>query len=227
MNGPPKRLVDDAGVSPELKGALDQLGREEVPFDVDAGLAKLKSAVAQTPPSPDPTGILRHKLVLGGVAALAGAALVAGIALRSAEPPPPPPAPPAVFSVSEPVETSSVPSTTPSVEVERTPPAPSAAPPASIKAPASKPTLAEEVKQLAEVRALAASNPAAAAARADEGHQRFRGGMLYQEREAVAISALARAGRGGEAQARARRFTAQFPKSPFREQVEAVLPKTP
>ncbi len=91
---------------------------------------------------------------------------------------------------------------------------PSAAPP-----PSAKPTLADEIQHLRSLRQLAAANPGAAAVKATQGHAKFRGGMLYQEREAIAITSLARAGQSGAARVRAKRFLATFPKSPFAAQV--------
>jgi hypothetical protein len=79
----------------------------------------------------------------------------------------------------------------------------------------------EELEHLASVRVAASGNPAAAARMADEGHRRFARGMLYQEREAVAISCLVRAGRPGEAQTRAKRFVERFPKSPYADQIRS------
>lgn len=239
MSGPPIRLRDDASVEPELKQALGELGSARVPFDVDAGLAQLKDAMG--PGATEASWLAKHKLWLlgsGGAAVIGGAALWIGTAKQPA-PPPAPPAPAAVVAPPEP-RTPEPATPEPATPGPATPepvappaPEPSAAPTpvvaspppsASAKPQAQKPTLAEEVRQLAEVRALAASDPAGAARKADEGHKRFGGGMLYQEREAVAITSLARAGRGAEARARAGRFLAQFPKSPFADQVRAAAP---
>lgn len=85
--------------------------------------------------------------------------------------------------------------------------------------PQSGESIAEEVRHLSELRRLAESDPRAAIRLADEGHRRFAGGALYQEREAVAISALAGAGRADEARRRGERFLATFPKSPFADRV--------
>ncbi|HEU4533351.1 MAG TPA: hypothetical protein VFS00_04505, partial [Polyangiaceae bacterium] len=79
--------------------------------------------------------------------------------------------------------------------------------------------LADEVAHLARARALAASDPAAALRLADEGHRSFSRGVLYPEREALAIDCLRRSGRRGEAQARAQRFVKRFPRSPFAEKI--------
>lgn len=238
MSQPPTRMVDDPELEPELKQALGQLGSTNVPFDVGGGLDRLQDAITTGPaPSADPSWFARHKLwLIGG----GGAGLIAGAALLSSPTSPSPVAPlaalpmvasaasaytlpapiiePAPEPIVDPIE---APPVVASAKTKAGAPAPSAS------APPERPTLAEEVRQLAEVRALAATNPALAAQKADEGHRRFAKGMLYQEREAVAISALSRAGRPGEAASRATRFLAQFPKSPFADQLRAAAPKAP
>ncbi len=218
MSGPPVRLRDDASIEPELKQALGELGSAPVPFDVDAGLSQLKEAMG--PGVPEASWLVKHKLWLLGAG---GAAVIGGAALLGTSSKPPPPAAPApTVVVAPPAPKAPEPEAPPAVEPSAAPPP--AAPSASAKPQAQKPTLAEEVRQLAEVRALAASDPGGAARKADEGHKRFAGGMLYQEREAVAITSLAKAGRGAEARSRATRFLAQFPRSPFADQVRAVAP---
>ncbi|MBE7484114.1 MAG: hypothetical protein HS104_29615 [Polyangiaceae bacterium] len=224
MSGPPVRLRDDASIEPELKQALGELGAAPIPFDVDAGLSQLKEGMG--PGATEASWLVKHKLwLLGGT----GAAVLGGAALwvSTSKQPAPPPAPPAPTAVVAPPEPKAPePVAPPAPQPSAAPPPVVASPPPSApaKVQAQKPTLAEEVRQLAEVRALAASDPAGAARKADEGHKRFGSGMLYQEREAVAITSLARAGRGAEARSRAGRFLAQFPKSPFADQVRAAAP---
>jgi hypothetical protein len=79
--------------------------------------------------------------------------------------------------------------------------------------------LKQEVKNLAEIRAAAASDPARALSLADEGNRKFSGGMLGEEREASAILALSRLGRTAEARRRAARFLEEHPRSSFAERV--------
>ena len=52
---------------------------------------------------------------------------------------------------------------------------------------------------------------------------RYPGGALVQEREVIAISALAAMGRSGEARARAQRFLAAFPRSAHRRRLEVLV----
>ena len=214
---PPTRLLDDPSIDPTLRGALESEALREVPFDLTAGLAELKSSIA-TGSAAKAAGAagIKLKLIAGG-GGLAVAALVGYSIARSDPPPPPLPSPkePAPVVAAPPPVVTAPPA--PTIEPSAAAPTPSAAPKLDRRA-----RLAEEVKHLGEVRRLLASNPAAAAAKADEGHAKFNGGMLYQEREAVAISALARAGRGGEARTRAGAFLKRFPTSPLADQVRAA-----
>ena len=82
-----------------------------------------------------------------------------------------------------------------------------------------QPALAEEVAHLASLRSMLRSDPTAALTAAAEGHRRFAGGVFYQEREAIAIDALAALGRTTSARERARAFIAQFPTSTLADRV--------
>lgn len=86
------------------------------------------------------------------------------------------------------------------------------APPAS--------SIGAEMAHLAELRSIAGSDPGRAVALADEGHARFPKGTFGQEREAIAISALAQLGRTQEAQQRGRDFLSRHPESPFAESIQ-------
>jgi hypothetical protein len=82
--------------------------------------------------------------------------------------------------------------------------------------------LAAEVEHTARLRAIQDSDPAAALALTVDGNQRFPGGLFTQEREAIAIGALARVGRRDEARTRARAFLATHPRSSFAEKLTAI-----
>jgi hypothetical protein len=232
---PPVRLLEDPSLEPELREALRTESARAIEFDVALGLERLSGAMNAGAQSAVSAGAWKLKLLLGAGATGALAAALVGLGISRPEAPPGPAAsasaaaaPVAIASPSEPEVAVPVPAA--SVVPEPTPEIPSAAAPApgpKTLASDKQARLAEEVRHLAEVRRLAAGNPAAAAQMADEGHQRFRGGMLYQEREAVAISALARAGRQTESRSRAARFLERFPKSPFADQVRAVTGMAP
>ena len=91
-------------------------------------------------------------------------------------------------------------------------------------APAAGPSLHEEMSALLHLREVASSDPAVAAGLAAEDDARFGHGSFYaEEREAIAIDALAQSGRTEEARARARAFLDLHPKSSFAAIVRGVL----
>ena len=102
-------------------------------------------------------------------------------------------------------------------------PAPSADLPVEVSAAENESRLREESQRLGEARdALRHGDAQGALARLDELRRRFPGGMLAQEREALAIEALARSGQGGEARSRAEAFKKAYPASPHAARVEAL-----
>lgn len=90
----------------------------------------------------------------------------------------------------------------------------------------SQPQSAEEWRTLRAARQAVSTDPARALALVQEHAQKFPHGMLCQEREAIAIDALARLGRTGEAQERATAFAGRFPASPYRRRNEVSLSRS-
>ena len=87
---------------------------------------------------------------------------------------------------------------------------------------ASASELQLEMDLLGRLRALEPGDPQQALALAEEGRRRFSPGFFGQERETLAISALAKLGRRDEARARARAFLAAYPRSHFVERVREL-----
>jgi len=89
--------------------------------------------------------------------------------------------------------------------------------------PADRETrLLEESRRLAEARdALRRGDASGALSLLSDLQRAIPGGILGQEREALAIEALAKSGRSAEAQARARAFLQAYPQSPHAARVEA------
>jgi hypothetical protein len=81
----------------------------------------------------------------------------------------------------------------------------------------------EEYRLLRSARQALIENPALALHLTDVHARRFERGMLVQEREAIAVEALVRLGREGQARVRAHGFLAAYPSSPYRGRVEAAL----
>lgn len=83
-----------------------------------------------------------------------------------------------------------------------------------------------EWRILQSARQALTSDPERALALVREHAQRFPSGMLEQEREAIAIDALARQGRTSEAKERTQRFSSKFPTSPYRSHAEATVSRS-
>lgn len=83
---------------------------------------------------------------------------------------------------------------------------------------------AEELALLVRIKQKASSDPAAALSLIDEGHRRFPRGSFHQERESIAILALAQLGRASEARARAEHFLDAHPQSPYAERLRSLVP---
>jgi hypothetical protein len=84
--------------------------------------------------------------------------------------------------------------------------------------------LREESALLVRTReALTASRAARALDLIAEHRQRFQGGRLVQERDALEVQALVKAGQMTAAKARAQAFLARYPESPHGEKVRAIV----
>ena len=79
-----------------------------------------------------------------------------------------------------------------------------------------------EIALLRDARLALGSNPSEALALAEQHRTLFPRGAMVQERELIAISALARLGRHTAVLARAAQFERDFPNSPYRKQVSAL-----
>jgi hypothetical protein len=94
---------------------------------------------------------------------------------------------------------------------------------AGLGAPPDRETrLLEESRRLTDARdALRRGDASGALAQLADLQRAVPGGILGQEREALAIEALAKSGRSSEAQSRARAFLQAYPQSPHAARVEA------
>lgn len=97
--------------------------------------------------------------------------------------------------------------------------------PSEVVAPPDKPSdaLQREVAQLGEVRRALTTDPRRALELANRGHAEFRGGSLFQEREALALRALHALGDRAGLESRGRAFLLRYPKSSFAREVEGML----
>ena len=226
MSDEPRRLLDDPEISELLRGDLEAARNADVGYDAGAGLARLQAAIALPPPAPAPTagsaGAGKAALWWGAATiGIVGTAVIIAVSQPNAPKTPVPTAAPLVAPSSIPALPSvGVPDDVPTVDLSALPieKAPMAMPSASAPMTAEE-RLRAEIKDLAEIRSAVGSNPSQGLERANQGHQKFNGGMFYQEREALAISALVKLGRSAEARARAHQFLATFPKGPYAERI--------
>jgi hypothetical protein len=79
-----------------------------------------------------------------------------------------------------------------------------------------------ELELLQRAQELLRADPARALALVEGDARTFPGSPLIQEREVIAIEALMRLGRAGEARVRAERFLRRFPRSAYRLRVQAL-----
>jgi len=92
------------------------------------------------------------------------------------------------------------------------------------------PRQAEATDSLSELRAIAVArnlldrDPEAALGVIDKLRRDYPRGYFVEEREALAVLALARAGQTGAARQQAAAFLRVFPNGPFSDRVRAVLP---
>ncbi|MEP7126225.1 MAG: hypothetical protein ABJE95_35165 [Byssovorax sp.] len=243
MNRDPVRLLDDSSVPDLLREDLAEAEKQPLPsIDMAAGLLTLTAAIHAGGAGVAATGAsatakaaaLAHGSWWGGALIGLGAGLLASVAIWLAPPLSRPPAPP------EPAPIEAAAPLPPTADVIVAPPAP-AQPSSAPRAPAENPppTLlapppvasasaepvegpAEELALLVRIKQQAASDPAAVVALVDEGHRRFPRGSFYQERESIAILALAQLGRVAEARPRAQRFLEAHPQSPYAERLRGL-----
>jgi hypothetical protein len=85
------------------------------------------------------------------------------------------------------------------------------------------PPSVSELEVARRAQAMLASDPGRALAMADQLAREFPNGEFVQEREAIAVEALARVGRKEEALQRARALLRRFPRTPYTARLELVI----
>jgi hypothetical protein len=218
---------------------------QDVP-PLDDDVRALLRAAGTTPPAPtearsrvrahvEATGAMpAPRLHLGRLAAAFAVGTGLGVAVGRATVHAPPPiveqAPPRIVYVDRPAPPVPAPSAT-AAGADLREPSRGAAPPAlpRLAAPASSVDSLTAERALLDVArgALAREDNDAALAAAREHERRFPDGVLAQEREAMAVRALALLGRTSDARARADRFRTRFPRSVLLPAIEASLAGSP
>ena len=232
----PGRWSDGAGAPPGLASLLARAKRDVASeAQLSELLARVNAVVEAPSPAPSaPASTRRFWLATGGL--IVGLGIGAGVYLTRA----PTPAVSPVVSGLASAPLLVAPSSERAPSAASTPPAPAApandAPAPLTRAPSANkhsaaPTAiahdaaATEALLLERARSALATNPAQSLALAQRHAAEFPHGLLTQEREVIAISALRRLGRTAEADARAARFDARFPKSVH--QPKLAVPKSP
>ena len=218
MKAPP-RLFSDPNAPAELRADLARVKRAPSAYDQQAGLQQLRAALSDlpAPASPMRGASLAGRVPLGWKLALLGALGGAGywlgtntpeaphsaVSQTAPEPAPEPPAPPS--AAVEPV-----------LVVEPTQDAPVAQP----EPPRSS---RREIDQLIRLRALLASDPAAAYRLAQRSQREFPRGALREEREALQALALEALGDHERARREAQQFLQRYPESPLRARLQRLV----
>jgi len=246
----PKRLLEDPETASALRADLQAAASHQVNFDMAASLARFEATLA-TASAASVTGLSVHglkamlvKLGVGGV--VVGGAVLGVVLFASNDPEPTvsvtttggvptvarvAPASPASPQALRTAPIESSPPVTAAPDPAVLPPntrrtakaAPKPAAPTAPRPEDRDDLLQREVQQLRQIRQLVASNPGQALALANEGHRSFRGGVLYQEREALALQALSALGRKSELEARGERYLRAFPNGSFSTRVRQLL----
>lgn len=242
MKTPPPRLLEDPTALPELRDDLRRAAAAEYPYDSAAGLASLQAALLITPASTagsagaaahgggaatTATGLGATKITIAALATAISLGTVATIAWPK-HPSGDGPAKTVVHDqpAAAPAAPVAAPAPEPAPVAAPAPVAPAATAPAALpeaKLPSDPDgRLRREIAQLARIKALLPAQPRAALQLAQAGNREFARGMLVQEREGIAVLALAQLGRQREASARAQSFLTRFPDSPLRERIALI-----
>lgn len=219
MKAPP-RLFSDPHVPSGLHADLARVKRAPSAYDEQAGFLQLRAALRDLPAPPSARPVssgssLASRAALGWKLALIGALGGAGWWLGSQSEAP-------RSAVSQPV---------PAPARAPTPPPSAAEEPAPAVAPAQDPPVQQveaprssrrEIDQLIRLRALLASDPAAAYRSAQRSQREFPRGALREEREALQALALEALGDHDRARREAQQFLQRYPESPLRARVQRL-----
>jgi hypothetical protein len=225
----PPPLADASSEAPESLRALLRSAKSDLPTSAD--LARLEAKLGPmlaggTAPSTTPgmSGLGKAGLAVVGALVLSGGIFLASRpAPRAPEPAPAPAA--KELDAPPPLQRAApaTPETTPSAAPDIDKPATEAAPTAPrTDTGATRPTLVPEDQLLEKARRALASDPNRALALTREHARSYPSGVLAQEREVIAIEALKRLGRTGEADARRGTFEQRYPQSAHRRNLDGA-----
>jgi hypothetical protein len=197
MSGEPIRLLDDSSIRDELRQRLLREASVKPPYDVERGLARLRVALVKEASGSGSSSASEPPSARLSVTPYA----VKGSVWKLA----------GVVGLAATAAIVGLHAWGPARHVAR-------ADAASLPVQATAPPR-PEADNLAEIQAALVVDPSAALRLVDDGNRMFATGSLRDEREVSAIAALSALGRRDEAQARARRFLEDHPKSSLSERV--------
>jgi hypothetical protein len=221
----PPPLADASSEAPESLRALLRSAKSDLPSAAD--LARLEGKLGPMLSGGAPTAAPgMSALAKAGLAALGGL-VVAGALYLTSRPAPPAPASVPTWErqeapVAPQVAAPAVVDTAPSQAEPVKPAAEPSAPAPKTETGAPRPSLVPEDQLLERARRALASDPNRALALTREHARSYPSGVLAQEREVIAIEALKRLGRGGEAEARRGTFEERYPQSAHRRNLDGT-----
>jgi hypothetical protein len=225
----PPPLADASSEAPESLRSLLRSAKADVPTAADlarleAKLGPLLSGSGAPATTPGLSGLGKASLaVLGGLVVAGGLYLASRPAAHAPAPVPPAEAPPAPVA---PEGAAPAPAPAPDIAPSAEEPAsPAAEPTAAAPKPegaAARPSPVPEDQLLERARRALASDPNRALALTREHARSYPRGVLAQEREVIAIEALKRLGRTGEADTRRGTFEQRYPQSAHRRNLEGA-----
>jgi len=186
-----------------------------------APAASASAALAQAVGSPEESGVRSNEVSQRSASALASDSAVPSPSSSASEVAATDHRPPPVASAEplKPVPRVVAAPATESVRSATAPAARNANPETAAPGVVARPT---EVALLRDARLALNGSPNEALALAEQHRALYPRGAMVQERELIAISALARLGRHSAVLARAAQFERDFPTSPYRKQVNAL-----
>jgi hypothetical protein len=235
----PRRLLDDDGTSAVLRRDLANARAADLDYDVDAAVARFEAGLANpaTPATEAAAGVKSGATwwIVGG-GAVSAAALAWSVGRDSTSARVEPVSPTVVQSpASEPPRASEPPTPPPSIAAPtearkamvpaaptptRKPRAPAAS---SAASPPDDDTLAREMAATAAAKRALASDPARALELVAAANREFGKSVYAEDREGIAVLALARLGRDAEALARGKAYLAAHPKGSYADRIRDVL----
>lgn len=238
MTDDPRRLIDDDATSGVLRRDLANARATDPGYDVEAAVARFEASLSAAPGGEIVASGAKRSAVgwIVGGGAVAAAALAWSIgrdpmpvaADRSAPAVAPAPAS-APAHVDEPIVPPPPTASPPAPAIAADPPAPArkrtmpAPTPPRAPEPKDDDALAREMAATAAAKRALATDPARALELVAEANREFGKSVYAEDREGIAVLALARLGRAAEARTRGEAYLVAHPKGSYADRIRDVL----